>query len=212
MIIDYEDSLCVPDKCLEQHHNELGSLRYLAVGLDFLYRQTRQIEAVLVDELDKSSKSGKYSRHQYGYFIGIPELNRATQDLVACAFDWYSVTACNYARLAGWLAYGGDSEAAIQYVDRVMPHVKTWRDKVGAHFARTSPRKKDTEADLAVSVIPHLSFEDGTFYVGSLTLSVASERGMSSSAPMRRSLTETHMRLSSRYSWPTPTMDETESR
>ena len=198
MIIDYEDNLRLSDKDVEWYQNQLVSLECLATGLDFLGRQVQKVEAILVDELEKAGELGKNKR--VGFHINIPGLNRATRDLVTCAFHWYSVTACNYVRLVGWLATRGDSKKAIAYVERVIPCVKTWRDKVGAHFALVSPNEKDTPADLAGSVIPHLSFEDNTFYVGSLTLNIASEdRGSSSSARMRWSLTQTHKRLTSRY-------------
>ena len=202
MIIDHEDDLRLVDRDVERYHNQLVSLQCLATGLDFLGRQVQTIEAIVIDELKKTGVWGKNKR--LGFLIHIPGLNRATRDLVTCAFHWYSVTACNYVRLVGWLANEGDSKKANAYTDRVIPSVKTWRDKVGAHFALVSPKeKKDTQADLAISVMPLLSFEDDAFCVGSLTLNMASEGGKSSSsAAMGWSLTQTHRRLTLRY-WPT---------
>ena len=203
MIIDHHDDLGLSDEEVERYHNQLVSLECLATGLDFLGRQVQTIEAIVIDELKRTGLWGENKR--LGFSINIPGLNRATRDLVTCAFHWYSVTACNYVRLVGWLASGGDSKEANAYTVRVIPSVKTWRDKVGAHFALVSPKeKKDTHADLAMSVMPPLSFEDDAFCVGLFTLNVVSEGGeSSSSASMKWSLTHTHRRLTSRY-WPSP--------
>lgn len=208
MILDYEDNLCLPDEERQQYQNELGSLRYLRIGLNFLfcivdnaeadrYRQTQQAQAIAMEELAKTSKLGKhmrYVRHDFD-FSGEDK----ARDLVTCAFHWYSVMACNYARLVGWLAYGGCPKEANKYTERIMPSVKVYRDKVAAHFAQTSPRDTDTPADLAISVMDTIGFVDKTFRVGALRLNV----GKFSSAEMEWSLTETHRRLSARY-WPGP--------
>jgi hypothetical protein len=135
-------------------------------------------------------------------FGNAPQLQGIPQDLVACAFHWYSVTACNYARLVGWLVNGGDIAKATEYLKHVIPGVYVWRNKVGAHFARTSPRKEDTPADLAKSVIFPISFDDDAFYASSLVRGMSS-RGQKSSSrkDMRWSLTHTHQELARRY-WP----------
>ena len=70
--------------------------------------------------------------------------------LLSCAFQWYAVSACNYAQLVGWLATH-NPEAAKDYMKKVMPRVSQFRNKVAAHFAITDPRR-DNEADLAASV------------------------------------------------------------
>jgi len=135
-------------------------------------------------------------------FGNAPQLHGIPQHLVACAFHWYSVTACNYVRLVGWLVNGGDTAKATEYLKHVLPEVYVWRNKVGAHFARTFPRGKDTPADLAKSVMFPISFDDDAFYAGSLVLVMTSKGQRSSSRKdMRWSLTHTHQQLSTRY-WP----------
>ena len=216
MIIDYADNLGLPDEDTEQYFNELRSLEYLSTGLNFLNAQVQRIEAEI---------SGRMGKDKVVQMYGIaPALEGVPQDLVACAFHWYSVTACNYVKLVGWLVNGGDTSRATKYLRHVLPEVCIWRNKVGAHFARIDPRKEDTPADLAKSVMFPTSFDDDAFYVDSLVFTIASgdqkhprpegipdwrwrllmmsgrERS-SSRRDMRWSLTHTHERLSARY-WP----------
>ena len=61
--------------------------------------------------------------------------------------------------MVGWLATGGDSTKADDYVKRVLPAVHIWRNKVGAHFAKVKPKKEDTPADLALSVMFPISLQ-----------------------------------------------------
>ena len=194
MVIDHIDNLHLPENKAEKYFNELRSLDYLARGLWFLYYQVRNMEAKITE--------GVGNDKQVFIFGNAPELKEIPQDLVACAFHWYAVTVCNYVKMVGWLAYDQDSSKATDYLKKVIPPVKLWRDKVGAHFARTSPRKSDTPADLAKSVMFPLSFDDGAFYAASFTLTLSS-RGKSSTSfrDMRWSLTHTHRALIPRY-WP----------
>ncbi len=194
MIIDYVDNLELRDEDAKQYFNELRSLEYLAKGLSFLNAQVRKIESEVGDRLNKDQ--------QVFMFGNAPALKGIPQDLVACAFHWYSVTACNYVRLVGWLVNGGDTAKANQYLQCVLPEVYVWRNKVGAHFARTSPSKKDTPADLTKSVMFPISFDDDAFYASSLVLGMTSRgKGSSSRKDMRWSLAHTHQKLASRY-WP----------
>ena len=191
MIIDRVDNLEIPDEEEKQYFNELRSLEYLTKGLNFLNAQVQQFEAEISGSLEKDKIV-----HMYG---NAPALEGIPQDLVACAFHWYSVTACNYVRLVGWLANGGDTSKATKYLQYVLPEVRVWRNKVGAHFARIDPRPEDTPADLTKSVMFPISFDDNAFYADSLLLTI---EGSSSRRDMRWSLTHTHDLLSARY-WPT---------
>lgn len=189
MIIDHVDRLELPDDEAGQHGNELRSLDYLAEGLKFLYDQVQRLE----NEIAKSVGQDKR-----GLFYG----NAPRQDLVACAFHWYAVTVCNYVKMVGWLANRGDSTKAKKYLQRVLPEVYVWRNKVGAHFARIDPRTGDTPADLATSVMFPIFFNDDAFYAGSLTLTLSrGGKSSTSRSDMRWSLTHTHRDLIARY-WP----------
>ena len=214
MIIDYVDNLELSDSAAQRYCNELRTLDCPLAGLDFLNSQVRRIESEVGGRLDSDKVA-----HMFG---NAPQLQGIPQNLVTCAFHWYSVTACNYVKLVGWLANEGDTSRATEYLKHVLPEVRIWRNKVGAHFAQVEPRREDTPAVLAKSVMSPLSFEDDAFYVGSLTLTMSSgeenqprpegiadwrwrllmmsgrERS-SSRQDMRWSLTHTHERLSARY-------------
>ncbi|MDP2661851.1 MAG: hypothetical protein Q8R28_14085 [Dehalococcoidia bacterium] len=194
MIIDHVDRLDLPDEVHRSHANELRSLSYLAQGLRFLYQQVDGIEDKVKEQLPKDQVLSIYGN--------APQLKWAPQGLVACAFHWYAVSASNYVRLVGWLANGQDPQKAKEYVERVIPEVTRWRNKIGGHFARSDPRKEDTPADLAMSVIFPVSFDDDAFYAGSVKL-LMSQGGKSSASrtDLRWSVTHTHRYLCQRY-WP----------
>ncbi len=215
MIIDHIDNLELQDEVVEQHFNEIGSLQYLSTGLNFLNAQVQKIEAEVIARLPDD---------QIVIMAGnAPELEGIPQDLVACAFHWYSVTACNYVKLVGWLTHGGDSHQAGEYLRRVLPEVYVWRNKVGAHFARIDPHKEDSPADVAWSVMFPTGFEEGSFWTDPIKLMFASgerkpappgvadwrwrllamsgRKITSSRGDMKWSLTATHQHLTARY-WP----------
>ena len=103
--------------------------------------------------------------------------------------------------MVGWLAYDGDQKKAKSYLQQVIPPVELWRNKIGAHFAMHSPRSENA-ADLAMSVMFPLSFNNDAFYTGLLTLSIKTENTQSASLQeMQWSLTHTHRALIQRY-WP----------
>jgi len=200
MIIDYIDKLELPDDKAKTQFNELHSLNYLAGGLRFLYEQLQRVEAEVIKRVPKNK--------QVFIFGNAPEMQGINQGLVACAFHWYAVSVCNYVRMIGWLAYGQNTNEALNYLKSVIPAVKIWRDKVGAHFAIIDPKKDDNPADPAKSVMFPISFERDAFYAGSFTLTQGSGgKSFTSRQDMGWSLTHTHRDLIPRY-WPTSTPKE----
>ncbi len=191
--IDLVESLALSTAEVEAHFNELQSLDYLAQGLEALYRQTTRVEEHVLRQLPPG--------RQAFLFCNAPALAGVPMGLIACAFHWYAVSACNYVRLVGWLANAGDTKKASAYVKGVLPAVSLWRNKVGAHFARIDPRG-DTPADLAASVLFPVGFFDDAFYVGLLRLRVVQGgQATASRGDMGWSLTHTHRDLCRRY-WP----------
>lgn len=192
--IDHIDKLQLSKGEAEEHSNELQTLRYLACGLWFLNDQILKIETQIAEKAPKNKK--------FFHFGNSPDLEGVPQDLVACAFHWYAVSACNYVKMVGWLANNGDSAKASRYAKSVLPQVHLWRHKVAAHFAIMDPRKDDNAADLAMSVIFPIAFNDDAFCTGAFTLTVTSGGQQSSSRQdMGWSLTHTHRSLTPRY-WP----------
>lgn len=190
MILDYINNLSLPDD--PRYGNELSVLRHLATGLRFLNAQVASIEK------RKKEKVGEKVR--VFSFGNDPVLPRAIQDFIVCAFHWYAISACNYAQLVGWLALPSRTDQK-EYVKAVMLPVKTYRDKVAAHFARADPRKEDNAATLDASVLPSVAFDDDAFYVGAWRITKTVAGVPSSSIDFRWSLTKTHVELTKRY-WP----------
>jgi hypothetical protein len=94
------------------------------------------------------------------------------------------------------------STKAREYMKHVLPEVYLWRHKVAAHFAIIDPRNDDNAADLAMSVIFPVSYDDDAFYTGSLKLTINTRGKQSTSRQdMRWSVTHTHKKLIPRY-WP----------
>ena len=98
MIIDRINNLELSDAEVEQRSNELGALKYLSDGLNFLGAQGRLIEEEVKSRIVEDLQVHVFGNH--------PLLKEVPQSLVACSFHWNSVTACIYVKLAGWLANG----------------------------------------------------------------------------------------------------------
>ena len=187
--IDYVEGLALDEETVKRFGNELTSLRYLAQGLDFLAAQVSRLESEVQERLPAN-------RVVVG--VGnVPWLRGVPMGLVACSFHWYAVSACNYARLVGWLALEQDEKAAGAYVRRTIPRVLTWRNKVAAHFARTYARDEDSPADLVSSTMFPVGFEDDVFVAQPF---VYAQTG-STTKPLKWSLTRVHNDLTGRY-WP----------
>lgn len=131
-------------------------------------------------------------------------------NLIACSFHWYSVSACDYVRLVGWMTHDESGTKARDYVKRVIPQVYLWRNKIGAHFSRSQAWTGDNEADKYLSVMNPIEYYLGSFHAGSAVLTIISNEVKSiSKQGMMWSLTETHKMLASRY-WP-PKLEQTGS-
>ncbi len=189
--LDHIEGLTLSDDAVKRHTNELNSLRYLAQGLNFLALQVGGIEMEVQQRIPRDKIVVGYGN--------VPWLKGVPMGLVACSFHWYAMSACNYARLVGWLALGQEPRKASGYVTRTIPSVFTWRNKVAAHFARTDPHKNDSPADLASSTMFPLGFDDGLFVTQPL---VYSQSGSTAKLP-KWSLTRIHNELTGRY-WQRP--------
>lgn len=190
IVLDHIKSLELNDTEASKHYNELRSLNYLSQGLWFLYRQVEIYEDVIKEKANPSRITLIWGNH--------PELQEIPQDLIACAFHWYSVSVCNYVKLIGWLVNDNDSTKARRYMKEVLPEVYLWRNKVGAHFSRIVSREDDNAADLAKSVMFPIIIDDNVFSTNSLTLTLGSNP---SRKDMNWSLTAIHRKLILRY-WP----------
>jgi hypothetical protein len=196
--LDHIDNITVPGNVFERPSNEFWALLCLRDGLEFLYRQ-----AVRCDQVAKAG----LGLQEGVEFIGIgnvPGLNRVPKTLLTCAFHWYAVSACNYVKVVGAIAYRQDNRRPLPalYVEQVIPEVLAFRDKVAAHFAWATRNSKDNEAERLASVLPPLSFVGQSFEVGAFTVGLVNQGKASSSQTIASwSICAIHERLRNRY-WP----------
>jgi hypothetical protein len=191
VILDHIERLELPDVEAELHFDSRMALARLGEGLFWLYDEVQRIEVRTRQEAAKDNVTLVVSG---GVLEGKP------LGVLSCAFMWYAVSACNYAQLVGWLATR-ETQAAKDYVRRVMPQLLNYRHKVAAHLALTEPRQ-DNEADLAASVMTQVVYAHGRLCTAALSPVVTSKgQEITASRDLSWSLTLAHERLLRRY-WP----------
>lgn len=158
MILDYVDNIQLPEESADRHFDARMALGRLAEGLFWLNRTVNHLEhracaAAAKDDVRLAIAGGILDEQPLGF--------------LSCAFQWYAMSACNYAQLVGWLA-SGEPRAAKRYLQKVLRRVSQYRNKVAAHLAMAEPRG-DNEADLAASVMTQIVYAHGRFYAGSLS-------------------------------------------
>lgn len=198
VILDHINDIRVPANVFTDPINEYWALICLKQGLDFLYRQVSQIDSITKEKLNPE---GKLKYFGYG---NIPGTEGIPQPLLTCAFHWYAISACQYVRTVGAIAYVNDNNRPLplDYVKEVIPEVLGFRDKVAAHFAWTSKHSADNDAERLASIIPPLSFIDDSWHVGALKVTRSRKKGVSTSKNIKPwSISAIHLKLSQRY-WP----------
>ena len=193
--LDYIDKIIVDGNPFTEPTNEYYALLCLRSGLDFLYHQAKKCDQIALQKLDPKKQYG-------GYVEGL--LPEPTMRLIACAFQWYSVSACQYVKTVGVISYRQDliRQTPDEYVDKIIPEVKVFRDKVGAHYSWGTKHKEDNEAERLASIIPPVAWFKDSFQVQVFTVNIVRSGKRSTSKDMKPwSITEIHQRLRERY-WP----------
>ncbi len=191
MILDYVDNLVLSDKDVKQHQYATQTLARLADGLFWIDSDVKRVEKYTTEKANKKNVPVAVS----GGILENTALGR-----LSCQFQWYAVSAHNYAQLVGWLVYGNPSQAKA-YVKRVMPNITKYRNKVAAHFALTDPRNDDNLATLSASVMTYIVYAKDHFYAGSISPKTLAGKEIDESNIPAWSLTIAHQQLSERY-WP----------
>src|SRR5690242_4959546 len=202
-ILDHVDNIAVPGIVFEQPANEYWALLCLRSGMEFLYRQTRQCDQVMRQQVNP------HGNLNYVGMGDLPEMRAVPTPLLTCAFHWYAISACQYARTVGAIARRQDATRPPppHYVAAVLPDVLAFRDKVAAHFAWSTQNNKDNDAERLASILPPVTFEDDSFHVGGFTVALrraGKESSSRSIAPW--SICKVHERFQARY-WPSLTGD-----
>jgi hypothetical protein len=196
--LDHVDQIVVPGRVFEKPVNEFWTLICFWQGMEFLYRQANKCDEAATKILNPEGK------HQTSCSASFPALDGLPKALLSCSFHWYAVTACQYVRTVGVIAKKtiDRQEEPLAYVERIIPELKTYRDKVAAHLSWSTQNTKDNDAERLASVIPSLSFENDGFYIASYTVGLSGSKGGCTSAAIQRwSICRIHEQLRRRY-WP----------
>jgi hypothetical protein len=197
-VLDHIKDIRITGNVFSNPSNEYWALVCLKQGLNFLYHQVSRIDKMTKEKLNPD---GNLKIFGYGNFPGTEDVPR---ELLTCSFHWYAISACQYVRTVGAIAYINDNTRPLppDYVKEVIPEVLSFRDKVAAHFAWTSKHSADNDAERLASIAPPLSFVNDSWHVGALEIS-RTKKGKSSSSKsiMPWSINIVHLKLSQRY-WP----------
>ncbi|MFQ6029242.1 MAG: hypothetical protein ACE5Q6_17330 [Dehalococcoidia bacterium] len=197
-VLDHIDDIQVPGNVFANPVNEYWALVCLRQGLNYLYRQVSHYDNVLRQQVTSGGKELVALVGNSSAFADVP------MALLSCTFHWYAISACQYVRSVGAIAYRQDSSRPMpaRYTENVIPEVLVFRDKVAAHFAGMTMNPRDNEAEQLASIMPQLAFVDDSFCVGAYTVTVKRSDGVSSSTSIQKwSIKEVHERLQHRY-WP----------
>jgi hypothetical protein len=192
MILDYIDNLSLSETEEENHYDALMALARLGEGLFWINKQIAQYENEIRKEAEKDDI-------QLAMVGGV--LENKPLGIMSCAFQWYAISACNYAQLIGWLITK-NTEASKTYIRKVMPRLLNFRNKVAAHMAITNPYPDDNEADLAASVKTQIIYVKGRLFGAAFTPIIIKQNELIKiNKDISWSLTLAHERLKLRY-WP----------
>lgn len=198
MILDHVDNLSLSAQDVDREFESRMALARLSEGLSWINSEIIRIQ-------NAARKMANDARDDQGKIPLVVTaggiLDKIPLGVLSGAFNWYAVSACNYAQLVGWMIFK-DGKQAKSYVKRVMPRIYTYRNKIAAHLAITDPYQNDNEADLAASLLTSVVFLQGYFFAGAMepTLQNESEK-VNVSNKMSWSLTIAHKRLEKRW-WP----------
>lgn len=197
----------------DDYFNEVHTIHTLRVGLGTIAEQIKAREQAW-----EKQTGGKVKFHVYGLDT---DGTKANLDILVCLFHWFGVSLCNYARLVGFirsLEIGEFVRSDLADEDRFkavknsvngylrdvaeMSAVRKWRNKVGAHFAITSPQTGDNKATLDMSVMHPVTFTNGRYRVAELALTYRGGTGAAHTSDIPTwSVTEVFEALIPRY-WP----------
>jgi len=130
-VLDHIDKIVVPGNVFHEPANEYWALICLWSGMEFLNKQVASCQEVVRQRVNPEGKLRIQRGGNSPGFEGIPK------PLIVCSFHWYAVSACNYVRTVGAIAYRQDTTRPKppEYVKNVIPEVLPFRDKIAAHFS-----------------------------------------------------------------------------
>ncbi|MDO8618913.1 MAG: hypothetical protein Q7R49_03105 [Candidatus Daviesbacteria bacterium] len=199
LIIEHVNDISIEE---EYFRTECSTLKYLKFGIFSLAGNVRAME------IDLNKNNGLV----FSMGVSMPTDIRKSA-ILACFYHWFTNSICNYLRLVAYLEgmskgikFLSDNSNKTKeqrdkyyndYLEKMIPDVLVWRNKVTAHFAKTDPRKDDNIATLEASVMYPATFIKPYLKAGALQWH---SKGESSTLPSW-SLTETFEKLAPNY-WP----------
>lgn len=197
LTLDHLEPIRLPDAERRSYHNQLRYLDDCRSGLALLARNVNDIETVIASRCAPPDKVRSVEFGSTPLFDGIP------MGVVNCMFQWFAVSASNYARVVGGMRWDmqGIGEKGSDYAARVLGPVQTFRDKIGAHPVGATKNQKDNVADRQHSFFPQVAWEDGRLVAGSFILTMGGAGGYAQSSPLGWSLTKAFEEMARRY-WP----------
>lgn len=148
--LDYVERWMISKDEIRAYHNVLTNLREMLLGLTFL------------NSLMKKAES------DVGYMFSM-------QPPISMVHSWFSVSARAFCMgihslaSSSGLVQSGTSESA--YTEAVIPGVRAFRDKIGAHLCGVMASSHDTDAFRALSTIGNaFTFGRGRIVAGGFTL------------------------------------------
>ena len=217
MVDSIEKIEVIPSDCT----NELRSLQTLYHGMQRIYGMVKRRELIF----EANAPTGMVTAILGRDFDGTTD----HLDAIACFFHWFGISVCNFARLVGFLRGLKKNEfmrsdlqnkskftyiktSINAYRDSIpeLAEVHIWRNKVFGHYAITDPYKDDNIATLDMSVVFPISWENGHYVAGGMTMIKNSAAGSFTSELPYWSFTKVFESLIPRY-WPNfvpPTVEQ----
>lgn len=189
--VDYVEGLHVPTK---DYGGAIPPLKMLWFGMSHIYERVKSAQATERGDVWTSVATLAYKADE--------RIGREPYLLVYSMFHWYSVSACNLVGLIGRVLIDSkqtEHKRPSGYVDEIIPSVKLWRNKIGAHFAVTTPTKRDSDAMKGLSIYNSIRLRNGVIEVVPLQVRMQ-DGGRRSEAELKRwALTEVHEQLDDRF-------------
>lgn len=212
MILDYKDNLDMPETIQKNVFNELQTLRNIWQGMCYLNRWTMEIERKANEKVSDGSVFQSMPLEVRKAFEGkkvrcfasgnTPGFEWLDKGLIYSLFQWYSVSACNFVLLVGYLRKQVNPEHGTpkSYRNNVIPTLVWFRDNIAAHPVRACNDKRDNEVDRISSVLYPIAFDKERFYAPAWKLTIGQNgRQTKGTNPGQWSITETHEILYNRY-------------
>jgi hypothetical protein len=121
-VLDHVENIRVPGKPFAQPVNEYWALVCHWQGLEFLYRQAFHLDQVVAERVNPNRELNVEFHGNHPAVLDIP------MEMLTCAFHWYAISACQYVRTVGAIAYRQDPGRQLPhlYVRNVIPDVQTF--------------------------------------------------------------------------------------